>query len=139
MSMNLHDEDFFAWTQKQAELFRAGQIEQLDFENIIEEIESMGASERRELGNRLAVLLSHMLKWRHQPERQCKSWLLTIKEQRQRSCRVLRNNPSLKSKLDETFADAYQDARLMAARETGLDENEFPKEAPWTPLEALED
>jgi len=98
----------------------------------------MGASERRELGNRLAVLLAHLLKWQFQPERRGTSWRLTIKEQRQRSARVLRQNPSLKSRLAEMAADAYQDARLMAARETGCEEGGFPADCPYS-LEQIQD
>ncbi len=139
MSANLHDQDFYAWTQQQSELLRAGKIDQLDVDHIIEEIESMGASERRELGNRLAVLLAHLLKWQYQPERRGRSWLLTIEEQRRRSARVLRQNPSLKACLDEIFQDAYGDARLIAARETGKDKTEFPQESLWTTDQVLEE
>ena len=98
----------------------------------------MGASERRELGNRLAVLLAHLLKWQFQPERRGVSWRLTIEEQRQRSARVLRQNPSLKSRLDEIFQDAYADARLVSARETGLDKRAFPDEPPYSVDQAFD-
>jgi hypothetical protein len=57
---------------------------------------------------------------------------LTIKEQRQRIFRVLRKNPSLQAGLDETCRDAYSDARLIAARETGLPEALFPQDNPFT-------
>jgi len=139
MSANLHDRDFYAWTQQQAELIRSGRFDELDVEFLSEEIESMGASERRELGNRLAVLLAHLLKWRYQPERQGRSWLLTIEEQRQRSQRVLKQNPSLRPKLPDTFFDAYADARLMAAREMGVDKRSLPQDCPWTVDQALQD
>ena len=92
----------------------------------------MGASERRELGNRLAVLMAHLLKWQFQPERRGRSWQLTIKEQRNRIQRVLRQNPSLRPSLSETVADVYSDARLMAAREADRDETAFPQDCPWS-------
>lgn len=132
VSANLHDSDFYAWTQQQLGLIRSGRVDLLDIEHLEEEIESMGASERRELGNRLAVLLAHLLKWQFQPTRRGTSWRLTIKEQRQRSARVLRQNPSLKSRLDEIFQDAYADAKLMAAREMGTDDQELPEGSPYT-------
>lgn len=138
MSANLHDQDFYAWTQQQLGLIRSGRIDQLDIEHLEEEIESMGASERRELGNRLAVLLAHLLKWQFQPQRRGTSWRLTIKEQRQRSARVLKQNPSLKSRLAEIFQDAYADARLMAAREMGIEERDLPEESPYALEQAFD-
>lgn len=137
--MNTHESDFHAWTEIQAELLRQGRLAELDTEHLIEELESMGASERRELGNRLAVLLAHLLKWRYQPERRGRSWMLTIKEQRQRARRVLRDNPSLKPRLPALIQDAYLDARVMAERETGLDEGAFPEACPWTGEQVLDD
>ena len=60
----LYDTDFYAWTAEQAALLRAGRLSEADVENIAEEIESMGRSERRELVSRLTVLFVHLLKWR---------------------------------------------------------------------------
>jgi len=104
---------------------------ELDHEQLIEELESMGVSERRELTNRLAVLLAHLLKWKYQPERRGSSWKATIKEQRQKVVRVLLQNPSLKKIVGESLIDAYSDAIQIAVRETGLEEDTFPTDNPW--------
>ena len=130
--MTIYQNDFYGWTKEQSKLLKAGQFECVDVEHLVEELESMGASERRELGNRLALLMSHLLKWQFQPERRGRSWQLTIKEQRNRIQRVLRQNPSLRPSLLETVADVYSDARLMAARETDRDETAFPQDCPWS-------
>jgi ribosomal protein L29 len=61
----LYDQDFYAWTQQQVDLLKAGQWKQVDIENLIEEIESLGKQQRQELENRLGVLLGHLLKWRY--------------------------------------------------------------------------
>jgi uncharacterized protein DUF29 len=53
-----YDEDFFAWTQQQARLLRDGDLADIDAQNLAEEIESMGKSDRREIRNRLVVLLT---------------------------------------------------------------------------------
>ena len=66
MSSTLYDQDFYAWANEQAALLRAGKLDQTDIENIAEEIESMGRSEKRELVNRPCVLLTHPLKWGYQ-------------------------------------------------------------------------
>lgn len=133
----LHDLDFYAWTQQQVNLLKSGNLMDVDFKNLIEEIEYMGASERRELINRLAVLLAHLLKWHYQPSFRGRSWQLTIKEQRRQLQRLLKDNPSLHARLEEFIADAYVDAVLLAARETGLEESAFPAQYPYTPDDLL--
>ena len=138
MSEN-YDSDFFAWANRQARLLRAGQLEQADIEHIAEEIESMGKSELRELENRLALLFVHLLKWRFQPTLRGRSWELTIKEQRRRLRRHLGQNPSLKSKLTQASEDAYGDAILESARQTGLAEEGFPPTCPFSNDQILDD
>ena len=136
---DLYDRDFYAWAAKQGALLRAGKLSAADVEHIAEEIESMGRGEKRELTNRLAVLLAHLLTWRLQPERRGKSWLLTIREQRRQVARVFDDNPSLRPHLGSILADAYGDAVLIAQRETDLAEDSFPPECPWTFDQAMRD
>jgi len=91
----------------------------------------MGATERRELINWLAILLAHLLKWHYQPSFRGRSWQLTIKEQRRQLQRLLKDNPSLHARLEEFIADAYVDSVLLAAKETGLEESAFPSQCPY--------
>ncbi|WP_233977917.1 DUF29 domain-containing protein, partial [Pectobacterium versatile] len=70
------------WSNEQAELLRSGKFSEIDCENIAEEIADVGKSEQRELANRMAVLIAHLLKWKYQPERRGSSWEKTIKAQR---------------------------------------------------------
>jgi hypothetical protein len=133
----LYDTDFYAWANEQAALLRAGRLSEADIENIAEEIESMGRSEKRELVSRLNVLLLHLLKWRYQPTLRGRSWSLTIEQQRLRLGKHLTDNPSLKSQLDDVIADAYQDARIDAERETHLARSVFPPSCPFTVDEAM--
>jgi hypothetical protein len=132
MSNSLYERDFYAWANEQAALLRAGRLAEADLENIAEEIESMGRSEKRELVSRLKVLLIHLLKWRFQPTRRGNSWRLSIEEQRREVADHLADNPSLQAKLPDALASAYTTAVLAAARETGLDRNTFPSACPWT-------
>ncbi len=134
-----YDRDFYAWATEQAALLRAGRLSEADIENIAEEIESMGRSEKRELVNRLTVLLTHLLKWQAQPALRGNSWRLTIVEQRGQLTEHLKDNPSLKSTFPEAFATAYRFALLGAQRETGLPEDAFPAACPWTSDEVMED
>ena len=79
MGNSLYEQDFYPWTLQQAELLRSRQLDCADLDNIAEEIESMGRSEKRELVSRLTVLLLHLLKWQHRPDFRGRSWRLTIR------------------------------------------------------------
>lgn len=128
--MSSYNTDFHAWTQEQAKLIRTGQFHQLDLENLAEEIESLGKQERRELRNRLAVLVGHLLKWQFQPTGQGASWRATIRAQRRDIQRLIKENPSLRPYLSEAVAESYDDALALAIRETGLEQ--FPDECPYS-------
>jgi len=128
----LYERDFYAWANEQAEMLRAGKFSEADIEHIAEEIESMGKTEKRELANRLTVLLSHLLKWQYQPGRRGASWEVTIINQRLDIATHLQDNPSLKSRLSEAIADAYRKARGEAYAETGLSKETFPVACPWS-------
>lgn len=120
------NEDYYGWTQETAEKLRQGRLHEVNIADLIEEIEDMGKSERRELESRLAVLLMHLLKWQYQPERRGRSWIATIKNQRLKVSRVLQDNPSLKPQISMIGMGAYESAVLDAVSETNLDENTFP-------------
>src|SRR5690348_7588387 len=117
-----YDEDFFAWTGEQAQLIRSGQFSSIDLENVAEELESMGRSVRRELRNRLATLLMHLLKWQYQPGLRSRSWSGTIREQRRQICDLLDESPSLKHLLALDLPSAYGLSAIKAVAETGLAE-----------------
>ena len=134
----LYDSDFFAWSREQAELLRSGKLAQADIENIAEEIESMGRTEKRELVSRLSVLLLHLLKWRYQPGKRGPSWEASIRVQRNRLADHLDDNPSLKPLLPQALASAYQNAWREAVAETGLAATTFPEACPWTAEQVLD-
>lgn len=136
----LHDRDFYTWATETAQAIREGSFTAVDWESVAEELEDMGRSEQRQLESRLGVLLAHLLKWRYIPEPTAnKSWGLTIEEQRRRTRRLLKQSPGLKQVLDETFAEAYGDARLQAARDCGVDKNAFPETCPWAFDQIMDD
>lgn len=133
-----YEQDFYGWTQEQAALLRAGRLTDLDITNLIEEIETMGRSEKRVLESRLSVLICHLLKWHFQPSRLDNSWNYTIIEQRLKLKKVLIDNPGLKPELHKIITDAYEYAAVKACHETGLRSDIFPNECPWT-FEQLND
>lgn len=134
-----YEDDFYAWTMANASLLKQGRFSEVDMENIIEEIESMGRSEKNQLVNRFAVLIAHLLKWQFQPDFRGRSWHGTIKEQRKRAKILLKENPSLKSKLTEAFSDAYELAVDQIEKETPIDLKLVPSECPYSFEECLDD
>lgn len=132
-----YHEDYYAWTLEQARLLRSGEMSVIDAENIAEELESMGRSDRRELKSRLVVLVMHLLKWRHQPGARSRSWSATIDEQRLQIEGLLADSPSLRPIAAAMLAEAYEIARARAIAETGLADDTFPEACPFTPDEVL--
>ncbi|QIW16539.1 hypothetical protein A4G20_09420 [Pasteurellaceae bacterium RH1A] len=129
-----YQSDLYGWVNEQARFLHHQQFDKIDIQHLAEELEIMGNSELSELESRLEILIMHLLKWQFQPNRQGRSWLLTIKEQRTRIEKRLKRSPSLKSRLyDEQFLpDIWELALISCARETGLDENTFPQTPIWS-------
>ena len=136
-----YDQDVVAWSVEQARLLRAGLFDQLDIEHIADEIEDVGKSEARELASRMAALLSHWLKWEHQPTHRSVSWQNTIREQRKQVLRRLKRTSSLKAELAKAdfVEDVWSDALTMAARETGIDIASFPPASVWPLTDVLQE
>lgn len=134
-----YDKDIIAWANEQASFIRAGRFDLLDIENIAEEIEDVGKSEKRELSSRMAVLLAHLLKWQFQPARRGRSWELTIRDQRKLIAIALKETPSLKVSLknDDWREVSWIQATDLAVKETGIEKTVFPEFCPWTPEQIL--
>jgi Domain of unknown function DUF29 len=137
----LYDQDFYAWTQRQAVMLRARKSHELDYDNLAEELEALGKRDRRELERRLEVLVMHLLKWRYQRERRdrTRSWRSTIREQRRRLERLLQDSPSLRSEVPTLLDDGYPHAQGKALDETSLPPGTLPPTCPWTAAQVLDD
>jgi hypothetical protein len=135
----LYDRDFYSWIQTTAQLLKEKKWEEVDTFNLIEELESMGRSEKRELKNRAIVLLTHLMKWKYQADKRSSSWLNTISEQRRQIKFLLEDSPSLNPYYLEIFDRCYQFACQDAAKETGLPADIFPAESPFTPELTIDD
>jgi hypothetical protein len=136
-----YESDIVAWANQQAWFIRNKKFDLLDLEHLAEEIEDVSKGEQRELANRMAVLLLHLLKWQYQPERQGTSWRLTIKHQCEKVKRRLKNTPSLKHCLqnEDWWADAWTDALDETEKETGIPIERLPELCPWTIEQILND
>ena len=132
-----YEKDIVAWSQEQAKLLRSGQFSVLDVEHIADEIEDVGKSEQRELSNRMASLLSHLLKWEFQPERRGASWEAAIHARRNSIEQRIRKTPSLKAlladpdwwvhmSLSEIIVTHTTDKQLVALVFLEIDATESP-------------
>jgi Domain of unknown function DUF29 len=135
----LYDRDFHQWTQVMADSLRCGNWAGLDLENLVEEVESLGRQQRQELRNRLGILLGHLLKWQYQPTLRSKSWRLTLREQWVQIRFLLKDNPSLKSYLEEAMVEVYTLGQLLVAKETPLDIEDLPEVCPYGLDDAIND
>lgn len=126
-----YEDDLYTWVNEQVALLRAGRLDEIDAENIVEELSDVGSSQYDKLWSSLRVLVMHMLKWDQQPEFRTPSWVYSIREQRRRYGKVIKKNPGLASRRNEALADAYDSARDWAANETNVPVDEFPDECPY--------
>lgn len=127
-----YERDFFAWTQEQAQILRARGTLGLDWDNLAEEIDSMGRRDRRELESRLRLIIHHLLKWHAQPGLRGRSWQSTLREQRRQAEKLLKESPSLRPQLLPLVHEAYPEALADALDETGLRPQSFPASCPFT-------
>lgn len=131
-----YEVDGYGWALAQVELLRNRRFKDMDWQNVAQEIESMGRREYDQVESALRVLLLHLLKWDYQTEFRSRSWLQSILEHHRRYKRHLGKNPGLKQHLDEIRAEAYRQARIEAVNETGLSLDKFPAEPPgWNVIE----
>jgi uncharacterized protein DUF29 len=135
---SLYDTDFDAWAQAQAAALRAKQWAILDIEHLAEEVEELRKTDRRAVRSQLRRLMSHLLKWQHQPRRRSNSWLETITDARRLLADDLEDNANVARELSTLAAWAYPRARREAAKDTGLPLATFPEACPW-PLERVRD
>lgn len=134
---HLYETDYLKWVETTVKKLQVQDYANIDWDNLIEEIEDMGRSERRSLKSNLIVVLTHLLKWQYQPKFRSGSWS-SIVEHRRRIREALKDSPSLKPYLEEVFAECYLDAVEQASAETGLVVETFPHLCPYTSLEVLD-
>ncbi len=96
---SLYERDYYTWALQQARALKEHRLEELDWENLADEVESLAKTERRELRSRLKVVLEHLLKWQFQPQRRTRSCRATVAVQRVEIREHLDENPGLNTRL----------------------------------------
>jgi hypothetical protein len=127
----LYDRDLALWYADTLTKLKAGELHGLDLDHLIEEIESLAARDRRELKNRLKVLLVHLLKriYTADPE-YYRSWENTIDEQREQLQDILSQSPSLNAYFDSVFDEVGQ--RVLKQVRNDYPQVNFPDQWPFS-------
>lgn len=116
---DLYHRDFWAWTQAQADALRSaarGTNLPVDWENVAEEIETLGRSERRELVSRIGTIIEHLLKLSFSPaEAPRRGWIETVGRARIEIEDVLGESPSLRPELPTLVARQMPKTTRLAA------------------------
>lgn len=128
----LYETDFYAWIQEQINLLHKRNLNSLDIENLIEELDSLGKQQKKELVSLLVILVGHLLKWEYQPSKRTRSWIKTIFEHRKRIKDLIEESPSLQPFSKEVIEKAYPRALNLAVGETGIKIQKFPSEIPYS-------
>ncbi len=133
----LYDTDFSAWADKTAQLLAKRRFDEVDLDALIEEVEGLGISQRREYRSSLLRILEHLLKWTYAPAsifaRNQRGWRLSINNPRRAVAALLEDNASAARDRDKALASAYRQA-LANVRDACDDFGpvRWPATCPWT-------
>lgn len=133
---DLYETDFALWAERQADALRHRAGNEIDWENVAEEIESLAKSDKREIRSRLAVIITRLLKCQFQPDARSNSWLGSIAQARRAIAALIEESPSLRPYPATVLEKAYADGRTDAALETGI--ADLPAACPWTTEQVLD-
>ena len=141
-SVSLYDTDYQLWLDRTVAQLKAGQLSELDLENLIEEIESLGKSDKRAISSYLRRLCEHLLKlqyWQSERETCFRGWNLEIANFRLQIAALLKDSPSLKPYLNDNFIAEYQSGRKLFLKESGLEASIVPNHPSFTLEQALDE
>jgi len=134
----LYDTDYGLWLASQIDSLKSHQWDDLDIDNLIEELEGLDQSNKRELDSYLVLILTNLLKWEFQPLSRSGNWKGSICFGRKRIARLFRDQPSLQPYVLEILQEAHTDALEIALLETGLPADVFPTECPYSADQILD-
>lgn len=126
---DMYNEDFYLWIQKQLELFKSGNLDQLDIPNLTEEIESMGKKEISQLHEFFSMLIENLLVWEYHLDRRTSNCVYLIKTTRRNIERALKTSPSLRFELDEIVKESYD--LVYNVRFNVIEKQKMPNTCPY--------
>jgi hypothetical protein len=132
-----YNEDYAAWVEDTARAIEDGRFDEIDRATLADEVRDLGKGERARLESALRIFVLYLLKTKYHPEKRTRSWEASIRVQRKHASEFLLESPSLRPELPKLLSNAYDNARIDAANETGIDIDTFPETCEWTVEEAL--
>ncbi|MGK7890600.1 MAG: DUF29 domain-containing protein [Leptolyngbyaceae cyanobacterium] len=139
---SLYDTDFQCWIEQTTAQLRAKDFSHLDLENLIEEIESLGRSDKRAISSDLMRLCEHLLKmqyWQSERDTCFRGWDLEVANFRLQIQTILDDSPSLKNYLNEKFTSEYGKGRKLFLKASQLNPNLVPQVPEFTLEQALDE
>ena len=124
----IHDKDFNLWIEKTVEQAKMGNFSRLDWDNLIEEIEDMGASQKRALDSYMKRLIEHLLKlkfWIEEKDRCERRWRGEVNAFRDSINKIIRKNPSLKNYLQDEYWDNFRAAKRRVGESFDIPDDYF--------------
>lgn len=124
----LYDRDFNLWVEQIVNAIRDRNLNNMDWDNLIDEVEDMAKSEKRSLESYLERLIEDILKlrfWESEREQNCKHWQAEVVNFRNRIQRLLKRSPSLKKYMQEIYVEVYRDAVDSRKIEFDIPEDNF--------------
>jgi len=140
--VSLYDRDYQLWLEHTIAQLKVRDFTNLDLENLIEEIESLGKSDKRAISSYLMQLCEHLLKlkyWEAERERCFRGWDLEVANFRLQIQVILKDSPSLKQYLDENFLTEYSNARKLFLKASKLNPSLVPEVLDFTLEQALDE
>ena len=124
----LHEQDFNLWVEQTKVAIQNRDFESMDWENLWDEIDDMGKSEKRSLESFLELLIAHILKinyWEKERDRNYTHWKVEVRNFRTRLRRLLKRNPSLRKYMEDVYDDIYRETVKTWQIEFDIPEDDF--------------
>lgn len=139
---SLYNTDYQLWLNQTVEQLRSHDFSSIDLDNLIDEIESLGKSDKRAVSSYLMRLCEHFLKiqyWESERESYFRGWKLEVTNFRLQIQAILKDSPSLKTYLNNTFLFNYRNGRKLFLDASDLNPNLISEEPPFTLAQALDE
>jgi hypothetical protein len=134
---NLYEQDFNLWIEETVNLLKTRQLDQIDYDNLIEEVEDLSKNQKDNLEIYLENILRNLLRWKYLIPERVNDWQVELLKNRVDIKRILRDSPSLDQYIDNVLEECYETARLLAATQMGVDIKIFPIELLFTKEQIL--
>ncbi|GBF79531.1 DUF29 domain-containing protein [Aphanothece sacrum] len=127
----LYESDYLQWLEETVNLLKSRQLNKLDYDNLIEELEALGRTEKRAITSLLEQIIRHLLLdqyWTVEHEFNANHWEAEIISFRNQLNKCLTTN--LYKYLQNNLESIYDDAKDYIKAKTKL--NNLPDICPYT-------